>query len=274
MWAAKAATVLAAEVSEQLVEVPGIIFSTLQAARVLQLSPAGQKKHRLNLQFRCCARFSFDLLFTGFSRICASGFHNIYLLFGCCHYFQASKLKGRVEFVTDLLGLSILQYGSHATIISPYINFIKTVWLWLKPFNGFDSVVLWTDLHFFLEPSSGPKVIALHNEWIKLKLWIAIIHLIIFCGRFLMTWDKMSLPEACFKLILLWSKAWLLQHAKKYQGLWLKYLYGLSENCCMVIWWGLHHNKRVFYNLQYFFWQFLAKIMLKIAPLKVTFHWK
>lgn len=119
MWAAKAATVLVAEVSEQLVEVPGIICSTLQAARVLQSSPAGQKKHRLNLQSRCCARFSFDLLFTGFSRISwASGFHKVYLLFGCCHYFQA--FKGNVWVCGHLLGLSI-QYGSHATIITPYV---------------------------------------------------------------------------------------------------------------------------------------------------------
>ena len=119
MWAAKAATVLAAEVSEQLVEVPGIIYSTLQAARVLQLSPAGQKKHRLNLQSRCCARFSFDLLFTGFSRIsCAGGFHNVDLLFGCCHYFQTSK--GRDGVCGHLLGLNI-QNGSHATIIIPHV---------------------------------------------------------------------------------------------------------------------------------------------------------
>ena len=143
MWAAKAATVLVAEVSEQLVEVPGIICSTLQAARVLQSSPAGQKKHRLNLQSRCCARFSFDLLFTGFSRISwASGFHKVYLLFGCCHYFQA--FKGNVWVCGHLLGLSIQMV---AMLQSLHRMFIKTVWLWLKPFNGSDSVVLWTDLH-------------------------------------------------------------------------------------------------------------------------------
>lgn len=104
---------MAAEVSEQLVEVPGIIFSTLQAARVLQLSPAEQKKHRLNLQSRCCARFSFDLLFTGFSRIFVSG----YLLFGCCYYFQG---KGGV--CGHLLGLSINNMVAMSpTIITPYV---------------------------------------------------------------------------------------------------------------------------------------------------------
>lgn len=72
------------------------------------------------------------------------GFHNIYLLFGCSAITLKLPKGSKDGVCGHLLGLSI-PYGSHATIITLYVY--KDTWLWLKPFNGFDSVVLWTDLH-------------------------------------------------------------------------------------------------------------------------------
>lgn len=54
---------------------------------------------------------------------CLQGFQGfvlvVYLLFGCCYYFQASKGKGGV--CGHLLGLSINNMVAIASIITPYV---------------------------------------------------------------------------------------------------------------------------------------------------------